>query len=67
MRLYGVLVEMPLEINPEECGDKVFTEQGKKVIYVVLKHALYGGIIISLLFWRYIVSKLRYWGFKPDK
>ena len=54
---------MLLDICPKKYGDKIFIEQGKKLIYEVLKHALYGVLIRYLLFWRDLVRKLKSWGF----
>ena len=59
-----ILDEMLLNIAPETYRDKVVIEQGKKVIYAVLKQALYGSLIISLLSFRDLVGKLNYWGFQ---
>ena len=49
VQLYGVLSEMLLKINPKQYKYKVVIERGKKVIYVVLKHALYRALISSPL------------------
>ena len=54
-----ILDEMLLNIAPETYRDKVVIEQGKKVIYAVLKHALYESLIRSLLSFRDLVGKLK--------
>ena len=47
-------------------GDKVVIERGKKFICVVLECAWYRALIISLLFWRYLVRKLKPRGFQSN-
>ena len=66
VRLDGVLAEMFLNIDPEKYRDKVIIERGKKVIYEILKCAMCGAIINSLLFCRYLVMKLKSWGFHTN-
>ena len=66
VRLDGVLSYILLKIDPENYGGKVFIERGKIFIHEVLKSALYGALIISLLLWRDLVRKLKYWGFHPN-
>ena len=57
---------MLLNIDTEKNRDKVVIEKGKKVIYVVLKPALYGDLIIYLIIWLYLVGKMKPWGFQPN-
>ena len=47
-------------------AEKVVLGGGQTVIYVDLKDALYGALIVSLLFWRDLSGALRYWDFKPN-
>ena len=35
-------------------------------MYAVLKRALYWDLFRSLLFWRYLVRKLKSWGLHPN-
>ena len=56
VRLYGLLAQMIMKLDPEKYGDKVIIEMGEKVIYTVLKCALYGVIIGSLLLSRDLFS-----------
>ena len=57
---------MILNIYSEKYGNKVGIERGKRIIYAVLKLAVYGVIISSLLLWRDLVSNLKYWGFQTN-
>ena len=41
-------------------------ENGKPVLYVVLKKALYGTLRAALLFWRRLSSQLIAWGFEAN-
>ena len=66
MRLYGFLAEILLNIDPEKYGDKVVIEKGKKIVYTVMRRTLYRVMISSLLFWRYLVRKLKSWGFQTN-
>ena len=64
--LYGILSEILLNVDPERYRDKVLIERGKKLIYAVLKCALYGSLISSLIFWREILGKLNSWCFHTN-
>ena len=66
VRLCGVLADIMVKIDPTNFVEKVVLEDGKKVIYVVLKKYIYGALIASLLFWRDMSGELVYWGFKPN-
>jgi hypothetical protein len=51
VRLEGPLAEMLVRIDPSKYQTYVVIENGKKVLYVVLKKALYGTLQAALLFW----------------
>ena len=56
---------MVLEIYSKKYRDKVVIGRGKKLIYAVLKRALYRALRSSLLFWIDLVRKLKSWDFQP--
>ena len=51
MKITGVLVDMLVELAPEECGPFVVIENGKKVLYVRILKALYGMLAAALLWY----------------
>jgi hypothetical protein len=63
MRLHGKMAELLVHINPNMYQKYVVHENGKPVIYVLLKKALYGTLRAALLFWRRLSSQLKEWGF----
>ena len=65
VRLCGVLSDLLVKIDPLNSAESFLLEGGHKVIYADLKKALYGALIASLIFWRYLYGALGYWGFKP--
>ena len=42
------------------------TENGKRMLYIKLKKALYGMLKAVILFWKHLSVKLRGWGFVPN-
>ena len=52
IRIFGVLADLLVKIDPSKFADKFVLGGGYKVIYAVLKKALYGALIAILLFWR---------------
>ena len=50
VRICGVLAYLLVKIDPSKFVDKVVPESGLKVIYTVLKKALYSALIASLIF-----------------
>ena len=66
VRICGVFADLLVKIYPSKFVEKVILEGGQKVIYVVLKKALYGALIVILLFWRDLSGALRSWGFEPN-
>ena len=50
VRLCGVLAHLLVRIDPSNFAENVVLEGGQKVIYAILKEALYGALIASLIF-----------------
>jgi hypothetical protein len=63
MRLDGKMAELLVHIDPSRYEKYVVHENGKPVIYVLLKKALYRTLRAALLFWRRLSSQLKEWGF----
>jgi hypothetical protein len=51
MKLEGVMAEVILKIDPKQYQKYVTKENGKDVIYVILKKALCSTLQAALLFW----------------
>ena len=66
VRLAGPLAEILVKIDPDKYRDKVTVEGGQKVIYAVLKKALYGALISALLFWKDLSGYFKKLGFEPN-
>jgi hypothetical protein len=64
MKLKGVMAEVILKIDPKQYQKYVTKENGKDVIYIILKKALYGTLQAALLFWQNLSIQLQEWGFK---
>jgi hypothetical protein len=64
MKLEGVMAEVILKIDPRKYTRHVVKENGKDVIYVILKKALYGTLQAALLFWQNLSTQLIKWGFE---
>jgi hypothetical protein len=64
MKLEGVMAEVILKIDPKQYTKFVAKENGKDVIYVILKKALYGTVQAALLFWQNLSTELKKWGFE---
>jgi hypothetical protein len=63
MKLEGVMAEVILKIDPKQYQNYVTKENGKDMIYVILKKALYGTLQAALLFWQNLSTQLQEWGF----
>ena len=63
MKITGVLVDMLVQLSPEEYGRFVVYENGRKVIYVVVLKAIYGMLIASLLWYKKFKKDLEGEGF----
>jgi hypothetical protein len=55
-----------VRIDPGLYRKHVQLKNGKQVLYVELKKALYGTLKAALLFWRRLSSQLMEWGFTPN-
>lgn len=63
MRLDGPLALLLVKMNPDKYTAYLTQVNGKDMIYVMLKKALYGTLQAALLFWRELSGKLLGWGF----
>ena len=63
MKITGVLVDMLVELSPEECGPYVVIENGKKVLCVRILKALYGMLAAALLWYKKFRKDLESIGF----
>jgi Reverse transcriptase (RNA-dependent DNA polymerase) len=67
MKFEGPIAQDLLELNPVKYKDFLFEENGKKIVYVQLKKALYGTLQAALLFWQDLSSKLLDWEFELNQ
>ena len=63
MKLEGKTVQILSQLDPSKYTQFVKQENGKSVLYVKLKKALYGIIQAVLLFWKNMTKTLKQWGF----
>ena len=56
MKIKGKLIDILVEISPENYWSYVVTENGQRVLYVKMVQALYGMLISAVLFYK----KIRY-------
>jgi Reverse transcriptase (RNA-dependent DNA polymerase)/Zinc knuckle len=66
MRLEGKMAELLVKINPKIYRKYVQNINGKPVLYVELKKALYGTLKAALLFWKRLTAELKSIGFKEN-
>ena len=66
MTIDGKLVDLLEEIAPQKYSKFIQEENGLKKIYVVMKQALYGMMMSSLLFYRHFCKNLESIGFKVN-
>ena len=64
MKLEGKMAELLVKIDPKLYRPFILIENGKTVMYVELKKALYGTLKAALLFWKRLSSQLIKWGFE---
>ena len=63
MKITGVLVDMPLELDSETYSKHVLFKSLKKVIYIVLLIAIYGMFVAALFFYKNVFGDLGNIGF----
>jgi hypothetical protein len=61
--LEGKMAEIMVRIDPKLYRKYITVENGKQVLYVELKKALYGTLRASLLFWKRLTQQLEEWGY----
>lgn len=61
MKLEGKMAELLVQIDLKFYQKYVHLENGKQVLYVELKKALYGTLKAALLFWRRLSQQLVTW------
>ena len=64
MKITDQLVDMLVELDPELYGNYVVYEGGRKVIYVIILRALYGMLVVSLLWYEKFRKDLESIGFE---
>ena len=63
MKITGVLVDLLIELDANKYGHHVVFEKGRKVVYVVVKRAIYGMLVASLLWYKKFTEDLKSVGF----
>jgi hypothetical protein len=63
MMLEGPMAELLVKIDPKLYQKYLMVKNGKPIVYVQLKKALYGTLQAALLFWKKLTKKLKEWGF----
>jgi hypothetical protein len=66
MKLEGQMAELLVRLDPKLYRKYLHSNNGKPVLYVELKKALYGTLKAALLFWRRLSNQLGEWGFKVN-
>ena len=64
IRIDGAMADLLIRIDPEKYNKFVQITNGKKVLYLLLKKALYGTLKAALLFYNKLVEVLLSWGFE---
>ena len=59
LKMQGQMAELLVKLDPKLYQKHVQTENGKTVLYVELRKALYGTLRAALLFWRLLTDKLK--------
>jgi Reverse transcriptase (RNA-dependent DNA polymerase) len=66
MKLEGTIAELMVMIDPEMYEKHLQLHNGKSVLYVELKKALYGTLKAALLFWKRLTHELKTIGFEVN-
>ena len=63
MKLEGTMAELLVKIDPKMYKKYIQMSNGKPILYVELRKALYGTLKAALLFWKKLTATLKSWGF----
>ena len=63
MKLEGKIADLLTKLEPDLYNKYIKTINGKSIIYVKLKKALYGTLQAAMLFWQDHTKTLTDWGF----
>ena len=63
MKFEGQMVHLLARIDPKLYRKYMVDKNGKSVLDVTLKKALYGTLQAALLFWKNLSASLQEWGF----
>ena len=66
IKLEGKMAELLVRIDPKMYRKHVRMENGRQVLYVELKKALYGTLKAPLLFWKKLTAELKKLGFEVN-
>eukprot|EP00957_Ditylum_brightwellii_P148553 11311398-Ditylum_brightwellii.AAC.1 len=61
MKIEGTMSELLTKLDPKLYSQYLNSKNGKSVLYVQLKKALYGTLKAALLFWKNLSSCLQEW------
>ena len=64
MKIRGAMVDMLLEIDPDQYAPYVMFENGQKVLYVHIIRAIYGMLLSAILFYKKFRKSIEAIGFK---
>jgi hypothetical protein len=64
MRIEGPMAELLIRLDPDYYSQFVEMRNGKPILFLILKKALYGTLKAALLFWKKLSGVLEAWGFE---
>jgi hypothetical protein len=64
LKIKGILVDLLVKLAPEVYGQYVVFEKGRKVLYCVVRQALYGMLIAAILWYKQFKGDLETIGFE---
>jgi hypothetical protein len=64
MKLEEKMAKLLVKLGPRLYRKYVQMHNGKQVLYIELKKALYGTLKVALLFWKKLSAQLKEWGFE---
>eukprot|EP00957_Ditylum_brightwellii_P108722 8293936-Ditylum_brightwellii.AAC.2 len=64
MKIEGTMEELLTKLDPKLYRQYIRSKNGRSVLYIQLKKAIYGTLKAALLFWKNLSSCLQEWGFE---